>query len=177
MSSCGDPRKGRRGRRFCDKKVWWTKTQTGNADFAVNLKEDPKGNTAVWCDATGTLRSRRITDERPLMRHERQMMPHVATCKPPPRRTAPPPRPPRPPRPRPAAGEFYARLDVPTTATPDDIKRAYRRLARQLHPDANPGDEAAAERFKGVTEAYTTLSDPAKRATYDLTGRAPRPGR
>lgn len=156
----------------CGQRVRMTKTESG-APFPVNLVPDPNGNTAVWRDVAGVLRSRRVTPERPLLPYERLMMPHVATCKPPARRTTPP----RPPRPTPAAGEFYARLGVPTAATQDDIKRAYRRLARQLHPDANPGDEAAADRFKRVTEAYATLSDPAKRKTYDLTGRAPRPGR
>lgn len=170
------PCRGAHGKRPCGKKVWWTRTEANNAPFAVDLKEHLEGNTAVWCDAAGQLRSRRVTKERPKANHERLMMPHVKTCvapEPPPRT---PPPPPRPPRPRPAAGEFYERLDVPAAATQKEIRRAYLRLASQLHPDANPDDEAA-ERFKGVTEAYTTLSDPAKRRMYDLTGRAPRPGR
>ncbi|GAA1768270.1 hypothetical protein GCM10009734_90790 [Nonomuraea bangladeshensis] len=159
----------------CGQQVRMTRTEAG-APFPVNLAPDPKGNVAVWRDVTGVLRSRRVTQERPLAAHEKLMMPHVATCKPPTRtRTTTPP---RPPRARPAAAEsFYQVLGVERSAGPDDIKRAYRRLARQLHPDVNPGDEAAAERFKRVTQAYDVLSDPRKRQTYDLTGRAPRPGR
>ncbi|WP_433235417.1 J domain-containing protein [Streptosporangium sp. CA-135522] len=157
----------------CGKPVRWTKTEAGSL-LGVNPDPDPKGNTAVWRDVAGVLRSRRVTTEWPLLPYERRMMPHVATCKPPQKKTPPPP---RPPRAASTSGEFYARLGVPAAATQDDIKRAYRQLARQLHPDANPGDAAAAERFKAVTEAYATLSDPGKRKTYDLTGRAPRPGR
>ncbi|MER7363310.1 J domain-containing protein, partial [Nonomuraea wenchangensis] len=84
-----------------------------------------------------------------------------------------PPRQP-PPRPAPAAGELYERLGVDQRATALDIKRAYRRLARQLHPDLHPGDAAAAERFKAVTEAWDVLSDPRRREVYDLTGRTSR---
>ena len=64
----------------------------------------------------------------------------------------------------------YALLGVPRDATQDDIKRAYRRLARQLHPDANPGDAAAEERFKEVTRAYELIGDPERRRRFDTFG-------
>ncbi|AXB43316.1 DnaJ C-terminal domain-containing protein [Amycolatopsis albispora] len=63
--------------------------------------------------------------------------------------------------------DFYADLGVSPGAPADEIKKAYRRLARRYHPDANPGDEGAEARFKAVSEAYTVLSDPGKRAEYD----------
>jgi curved DNA-binding protein len=66
---------------------------------------------------------------------------------------------------------YYEILDVPTSATNDDIKRAYRRLARQYHPDLNPGNKEAEERFKDTTEAYDVLSDTTKRAQYDQFGQ------
>ena len=56
---------------------------------------------------------------------------------------------------------------MPETATPKEITKAYRKLARQLHPDANPGDKAAEERFKEVSAAYEVVGDPEKRAQYD----------
>lgn len=155
--------------RRCTKPVRWTTSEAGKA-FAIDPDPSEVGNTAVMRDVAGTLRSRRVSAERPLMPGERLMMPHVATCTPAARRaTPPPPKPPRPAQPR--VGTFYAVLEVPLTATGPEIRSAYRRLARQLHPDINP---AAGDRFKAVTEAYAVLSDPDRRATYDLTGRRPR---
>ncbi len=63
--------------------------------------------------------------------------------------------------------DFYAELGVSSTASADEIKRAYRKLARELHPDANPGDSRAEARFKSMSEAYGVLSDADKRKQYD----------
>lgn len=63
--------------------------------------------------------------------------------------------------------DFYAELGVSSTASAEEIKRAYRKLARELHPDANPGDARAEARFKAVSEANGVLSDPDKRKQYD----------
>ncbi|HEY5970985.1 MAG TPA: DnaJ C-terminal domain-containing protein [Pseudoxanthomonas sp.] len=61
----------------------------------------------------------------------------------------------------------YADLGVDATASLDEIKKAYRRLARKLHPDLNPGDKASEEKFKDVSNAYRLLSDPEKRRRFD----------
>jgi molecular chaperone DnaJ len=65
------------------------------------------------------------------------------------------------------ANDYYATLGVRRDADPDEIKKAYRRLARELHPDVNP-DPQTQERFKEITQAYEVLSDPGKRQMYDL---------
>ncbi|GAA2774137.1 hypothetical protein GCM10020219_050430 [Nonomuraea dietziae] len=79
--------------------------------------------------------------------------------------------------------DYYAVLGVPKTATADEIKKAYRKLARQYHPDANQGDAAKEARFKEISEANDVLSDSKRRKEYDeartLFGSgvgAPRPG-
>lgn len=63
--------------------------------------------------------------------------------------------------------DFYRVLGVASGATPEEVKRAYRKLAQKLHPDANPGDGAAEDRFKQVSEAYSVLSNAEKRQEYD----------
>ena len=68
--------------------------------------------------------------------------------------------------------DYYDVLGVAPDASEKDIKRAYRRLARQYHPDANPGDPQAEERFKAISAAYDVLGDPAERAQYDQVRRA-----
>jgi len=66
-----------------------------------------------------------------------------------------------------ATADYYKVLGVSEQATPADIKKAYRRLAKQYHPDANPNNPQAAEKFKQISEAHTVLSDPEKRKKYD----------
>jgi molecular chaperone DnaJ len=68
--------------------------------------------------------------------------------------------------------DYYEVLGVARHATEEEIKRAYRELAKKYHPDRNPGDEEAAQKFKEVTEAYEVLCDPEKRARYDRYGFA-----
>ncbi|MFA5112190.1 MAG: J domain-containing protein [Desulfobaccales bacterium] len=65
---------------------------------------------------------------------------------------------------------FYRTLGVPRDATPEEIKRRFHRLAHQWHPDKNPGNRAAEDRFKELNEAYTVLSDEVKRARFDTFG-------
>ncbi len=68
--------------------------------------------------------------------------------------------------------DYYEVLGVPRGASTDDIKKAYRKLAMQYHPDKNPGDKAAEEKFKEISEAYEVLSDDGKRSQYDQFGHA-----
>ncbi len=69
-----------------------------------------------------------------------------------------------------AGEDLYIILEIGRTASVNEIKRAFRKLARRYHPDINPGDRHAEERFKRITEAYDILSDPLKREFYDVNG-------
>ncbi|MHA1713328.1 MAG: molecular chaperone DnaJ [Candidatus Ranarchaeia archaeon] len=71
-----------------------------------------------------------------------------------------------------AKRDYYEVLGVGRDASPDDIKRAFRKLARKYHPDVNPDDKSAEEKFKEINEAYQVLSDPKRRAQYDQFGHA-----
>lgn len=66
---------------------------------------------------------------------------------------------------------YYDILGVPKETTAEDLKKAFRRLARQFHPDLNPNDKTAEDRFKDINEAYEVLSDPTNRSKYDQYGR------
>ncbi|MBI3026105.1 MAG: DnaJ domain-containing protein [Candidatus Tectomicrobia bacterium] len=76
-----------------------------------------------------------------------------------------------------AKRDYYEVLGVGRNAGEDEVKRAFKRLARRHHPDLNPGDKQAEERFKEIGEAYAVLSDPAKRRQYDAMGHAAFAGR
>lgn len=67
--------------------------------------------------------------------------------------------------------DYYKVLEIDSKASADDVKRSFRRLARQYHPDANPDDSSAEQRFKELSEAYEVLSDPDKRGKYDTVFR------
>jgi molecular chaperone DnaJ len=71
-----------------------------------------------------------------------------------------------------AKPDYYETLGVARAATADDLKKAYRKLAMQCHPDRNPGDKKAEQRFKDISEAYEVLKDDQKRAAYDRFGHA-----
>src|SRR6476620_9097885 len=66
--------------------------------------------------------------------------------------------------------DYYKILGVARGASADDIKKAFRKLARKYHPDVNPGDKKAEEKFKEINEAYEVLSDTQKRQKYDTLG-------
>jgi DnaJ-class molecular chaperone len=66
--------------------------------------------------------------------------------------------------------DYYKILGIAKSASPDDVKKAFRKLARKYHPDVNPGDKTAEARFKEINEAYEVLSDPEKRRRYDTLG-------
>src|SRR5215203_6843697 len=81
--------------------------------------------------------------------------------------------------------DYYETLGLARGASEDDVRKAYRKLARKHHPDLNPGDKSSEDRFKNVQEAYDILSDPKKREMYDqvgfysengFTGAGPAPG-
>ena len=66
--------------------------------------------------------------------------------------------------------DYYELLDVPRKVSVKDLRAAYRKLARKYHPDLNPGDKSAEEKFKQIQEAYEVLSDTKKRQMYDQFG-------
>src|ERR1700681_3284290 len=69
-----------------------------------------------------------------------------------------------------ATKDYYATLGVKKNASADEIRKAFRKLARKYHPDVNPGDKGAEEKFKAMSEANDVLSDPKKRKIYDQLG-------
>ena len=71
-----------------------------------------------------------------------------------------------------AKRDYYEVLGISKTADASAIKKAYRKLAKKYHPDSNPNDTVAAERFKEINEAYDVLSDPEKKKLYDQFGHA-----
>src|SRR6201985_3716642 len=66
--------------------------------------------------------------------------------------------------------DYYEILGVKKSASADDVRKAFRKLARKYHPDVNPGDKSAEEKFKALSEANEVLSDPKKRKIYDQVG-------
>lgn len=70
----------------------------------------------------------------------------------------------------PVAKDFYSILGVSRDASPDDVKKAYRKLSKELHPDKHKGDKAVEQKFKEINEAYETLGDPQKKSMYDRFG-------
>ncbi|HPW89208.1 MAG TPA: DnaJ domain-containing protein, partial [Kaistella chaponensis] len=68
--------------------------------------------------------------------------------------------------------DYYEVLEISKSASPEEIKKAYRKMAIKYHPDKNPGDSAAEEKFKEAAEAYEVLSDGNKKARYDQYGHA-----
>jgi molecular chaperone DnaJ len=71
------------------------------------------------------------------------------------------------------ARDYYEVLGVPRTATPEEVIKAYRTLAKKYHPDRNPGDKSAEDNFKEMQEAFETIGDPQKRSMYDLKSSGP----
>jgi curved DNA-binding protein len=69
--------------------------------------------------------------------------------------------------------DYYEVLGLPRTATEEEIRKEFRKLARKYHPDVNPGNKSAEEKFKEINEAYEVLSDADKRRRYDQLGRKP----